>query len=192
MITKEFVERLSKLEKICDQFHLSLQSGSDTVLKRMNRRYIAGEFAKSVEYIRKYFPNANLTTDIIVGFPGETDKEFFETYEFVKKINFFKLHVFKYSPKKGTKAAIMPNQIAINIKEERSRALIKLSEEMQKDVIKTYIGKSVKVLFEETKAGYTKGHTTNYMLIKVPKDISLENIIKEIVIKNKDMIEIQK
>ena len=127
LITEEFLKRLTKLEKICDHFHLSLQSGCDETLKRMNRRYTTEEFAKSVDLLRKYYKNVALTTDIIVGFPGETEEEFNETYEFLKKINFYQMHIFKYSPRKGTKAAVMPNQIDGNIKEQRSAKLIELS-----------------------------------------------------------------
>ena len=111
IITEEFVNRLSKLEKICDHFHLSLQSGCDDTLKRMNRRYTCEEFENGTKLLRKAFPNAALTTDIIVGFPGETDEEFNTTYEFLKRIAFYKMHVFKYSQRKGTKAAVMPNQV---------------------------------------------------------------------------------
>lgn len=107
IITEQFLERLTKLEKICDHFHLSLQSGCDETLKRMNRRYTTEEFKKSTELLKKAYPNVALTTDIIVGFPGETDKEFEKTYKFLKDINFYKMHIFKYSQRKGTKAAVM-------------------------------------------------------------------------------------
>ena len=120
LITEDFVNRLSKLNKICDHFHLSLQSGCDETLKRMNRHYTTAEFKKATELLRKAYPNVALTTDIIVGFPGETDEEFNTTYEFLKGINFYKMHVFKYSPRHGTKAEKMPNQVDGNIKEERS------------------------------------------------------------------------
>lgn len=107
IITEEFLERLTKLEKICDHFHLSLQSGCDETLKRMNRRYTTEEFRKSTNLLKKAYPNASLTTDIIVGFPGETEEEFEKTYEFLKEIDFYKMHIFKYSQRKGTKAAVM-------------------------------------------------------------------------------------
>ena len=115
------MQRLSKLEKICDHFHLSLQSGCDETLKRMNRRYTIEEFEKGVQLLRNTYPNVALTTDVIVGFPGETDEEFKQTYEFLKKVKFYKMHIFKYSQRKGTRAAVMPNQIDGNIKEERSK-----------------------------------------------------------------------
>ena len=129
IITDEFVERLSKLDKICDHFHLSLQSGCTETLKRMNRRYTTEEFRDVTKRLRAKFPNAALTTDIIVGFPGETDDEFNTTYEFLKDIAFYKMHIFKYSQRKGTKAAVMPNQVDGKIKEERSKKLIELSNE---------------------------------------------------------------
>ena len=129
IITEEFVKRLSKLDKICDHFHLSLQSGCTETLKRMNRRYTTEEFKEVTKRIRTKFPNAALTTDIIVGFPGETEEEFNMTYEFLKEIAFYKMHVFKYSQRKGTKAAVMPNQIDGKVKEERSKKLIELSNE---------------------------------------------------------------
>lgn len=129
IVTDEFVERLSKLDKICDHFHLSLQSGCTETLKRMNRRYTTEEFKAVTKRLRAKFPNAALTTDIIVGFPGETDEEFNTTYEFLKEIAFYKMHIFKYSQRKGTKAAVMPNQVDGKIKEERSKKLIELSND---------------------------------------------------------------
>ena len=180
LITLEFIQRLSELEKICDQFHLSLQSGSDSVLRRMNRRYTTQEFFESVEIIKKYYPNVNLTTDIIVGFPGETEEEFNETYKFIEKINFFMIHVFRYSPKKGTKAAIMENQITNAIKEERSNKLISLSKEVQKNILNLYINKEIEVLFEETNNGYTKGHTNNYIVVNIKENKEVENLIKRV------------
>ena len=143
IITEGFVDRLSKLEKICDHFHLSLQSGCDETLKRMNRRYTTSEFEIVTELLRNKFPNASLTTDIIVGFPGETEAEFEQTYEFLNKIAFYKMHVFKYSQRKGTKAAVMPNQIDGSIKEQRSRRLIELSDKNEQKYNSGYIGKVV-------------------------------------------------
>lgn len=166
IITDEFVERLSKLGKICDHFHLSLQSGCTETLKRMNRRYTAEEFENATKRLRLKFSEAALTTDVIVGFPGETDDEFKETYEFLKKISFYKMHIFKYSPRKGTKAAIMPNQIDGNIKEERSRILINLSNENEYNYNKKCIGNQVEVLFEEREEDFIKGHTKNYIVVK--------------------------
>ena len=180
IITDEFVERLSKLDKICDHFHLSLQSGCTETLKRMNRRYTTEEFRDVTKRLRSKFPNAALTTDIIVGFPGETDDEFNTTYEFLKEIAFYKMHIFKYSQRKGTKAAVMPNQIDGKIKEERSKKLIELSNENEYNYNKKYIGKQVEVLFEEREGEYLKGHTTNYIVVKhkTDKDDLINKIAK--------------
>ena len=180
IITDEFVERLSKLDKICDHFHLSLQSGCDETLKRMNRRYTTEQFKEIVRLLRGAYSDVNLTTDIIVGFPGETEKEFTDTYNFLKKIAFYKMHVFKYSPRKGTKAAVMPNQIDGKVKEERSKKLIELSDENEYNYNKKYIGKQVEVLFEEREGEYLKGHTTNYIVVKhkTDKDDFINKIAK--------------
>ena len=167
IITDEFVERLSKLDKICDHFHLSLQSGCTETLKRMNRRYTTEEFRAVTKRLRAKFPNAALTTDIIVGFPGETDEEFNITYEFLKEIAFYKMHIFKYSPRKGTKAAVMPNQVDGKVKEERSKKLIELSNANENRYNQKYIGKDVEVLFEERDGDFIKGHTKNYIVVKL-------------------------
>ncbi len=180
LITEEFVNRLKKLEKVCHHFHLSLQSGCDETLKRMNRRYTTKEFKEIVERLRNTYKDVMLTTDIIVGFPGETEEEFKETYEFLKDIKFYKMHIFKYSPRKGTKASEMKNQVNGTIKEERSRKLIELSEENEKDYNMKYIGKEVEILFEEEKEGLYKGHTQNYILAYYKTNKKLENKILKV------------
>ena len=167
IVDEEFATRLFKLNKICDHFHLSLQSGCDETLKRMNRKYTTQIYRDAVATLRKYYPEASFTTDVIVGFPGETDEEFAKTYEFLKEIDFYRLHVFKYSPRRGTVAEKMPNQIDGNKKEERSNKLIELSNSTENKHNQSYIGKTVKVLFEEFEDGFFKGHTTNYMMVKV-------------------------
>lgn len=167
IVDEEFATRLSKLDKICDHFHLSLQSGCDETLKRMNRKYTTQIYRDAVATLRRYYPEASFTTDVIVGFPGETDEEFAKTYEFLKEIDFYRLHVFKYSPRRGTVAEKMPNQIDGNKKEERSNKLIELSNSTENKHNQSYIGKTVKVLFEEFEDGFFKGHTTNYMMVKV-------------------------
>ena len=167
IVDEEFATRLSKLDKICDHFHLSLQSGCDETLKRMNRKYTTQIYRDAVATLRKYYPEASFTTDVIVGFPGETDEEFAKTYEFLKEIDFYRLHVFKYSPRRGTVAEKMPNQIDGNKKEERSNKLIELSNSTENKHNQSYIVKTVKVLFEEFEDGFFKGHTTNYMMVKV-------------------------
>ena len=180
LITEEFVERLKKLNKICHHFHLSLQSGCDETLKRMNRRYTTEQFRNIVTILRGAYKDVNLTTDIIVGFPGETEEEFNKTYEFLKEINFYKMHVFKYSPRKGTKAAVMANQVPGNIKEERSKKLIELSNEKEFNYNSQYIGKDVDVLFEEEKTGVYKGHTQNYIMVYCESKEKLDNKIKSV------------
>ena len=165
LITDEFVERLKKLDKICHHFHLSLQSGCDETLKRMNRRYTTEQFKEIVKRLRNTYSDVNLTTDIIVGFPGETEEEFEKTYKFLDEIKFYKMHIFKYSQRKGTKAAVMQNQIPGDIKELRSRRLIELSNKNEFEINQKYIGKKVEVLFEEEKEGVFKGHTANYILV---------------------------
>lgn len=184
IVTKEFAERLSKLDSICNQFHLSLQSGCDETLKRMNRKYSCDEFFKVTEILREYFKDVNLTTDIIVGFPGETNEEFESTYEFLSKIKFYKMHIFKYSPREGTLAAKMTNQIDGNIKEERSQKLIELSNKNEREYNEKYIGKSVEVLFEEEKDGLWSGYTKNYVRVFVESDENLENKIQKVEIKD--------
>ena len=181
LITVEFVERLKKLEKICHHFHLSLQSGCDETLKRMNRRYTTEQFKEIVRLLRNAYSDVNLTTDIIVGFPGETDEEFNKTYQFLKEIKFYKMHIFKYSPRKGTKAAVMPNQINGDIKEERSKKLIELSDRNEIEHNKSYIGKNVEVLFEEEKDGMYKGHTQNYIMVYCQSKEKLDNKIIDVV-----------
>ncbi|OKZ76664.1 MAG: tRNA (N(6)-L-threonylcarbamoyladenosine(37)-C(2))-methylthiotransferase MtaB [Clostridium sp. 27_14] len=182
LITEEFVQRLVKLEKICEQFHLSLQSGCDETLKRMNRRYTTQQFEEIVKRLRKAYDNVNLTTDIIVGFPGETEEEFAKTYKFLEKIKFYKMHIFKYSPRKGTRAEQMPQQIEPQLKEERSKKLIELSDKNEKEYNSKYVGKRVEVLWEEQKNEIYKGHTKNYVLVEMEAKPSenKENVIESV------------
>lgn len=189
IITEEFVNRLKKVTKMCDHFHLSLQSGCDETLKRMNRKYTAETFEKEVNLLRKTFPDVALTTDVIVGFPGETEEEFNETYKYLSKIRFTKLHVFKYSPRKGTVAAEMKNQIDSTVKEKRSHKLIELSNECEIEFLDRYVGKELKVLFEKQDGEYIKGHTTNYLVVKA-KETELENQIKDVKIVSRDNLEL--
>lgn len=191
LIKENFVNRLVKLEKICDHFHLSLQSACNETLQRMNRKYTIEEFIECTELLRKNYKNVSLTTDIIVGFPGETDDEFNITYSNLEKIKFYKMHVFKYSPRKGTKAAVMPNQIDGNIKEDRSKKLIEMSNKNEIEKNNSYIGNKVKVLFEEKDGDFIKGHTTNYMTVKVKSDNEeIENKILEVEITNVEKLEL--
>lgn len=165
-----FLSELATLPKVCPHFHLSLQSGSDGVLKRMNRRYTTDEYRKIISNIRSVIPHVSITTDIMVGFPGETDQEFKESFDFAREMAFAKMHVFPYSPRKGTKAAAMDNQISDAVKEKRSHEMLKLSDEMQRDYLEQFIGKTVPVLFEQpvkNKPGFLEGYTDTYITVHV-------------------------
>ena len=182
IITEDFMQRLIKLDKICHHFHLSLQSGCDATLKRMNRKYTTSEVHEIIERLRRYYNDVMLTTDIIVGFPGETEEEFETTYQFLKEAQLYKMHVFQYSPRKGTRAAVMPKQIDGNIKEARSKRLIELSNENQMMYNERLVGQEVEVLFEDKEVedgeSYYRGHTQNYILVKYKTNENLENTLK--------------
>ncbi|NOV58334.1 threonylcarbamoyladenosine tRNA methylthiotransferase MtaB [Clostridium beijerinckii] len=169
--TDEVIEKMKKMKKLCPQFHLSLQSGCDATLKRMNRRYTAKEYEDAVNRIRENLKDASITTDVIVGFPGETDKEFNETYEYLKRIKLTKTHIFKFSPRKGTKASDMPNQIDGNVKDKRSKALIELNAKNEGDFSKSLVGRELDVLVEQevsNKPGVFEGYTRNYVKVEIP------------------------
>lgn len=184
--TEGIKDRLVKLKKLCPHFHLSLQSGSNGTLKRMNRRYSKEEYKEIVDMLRGAIKDVSITTDIIVGFPGETEEEFKETYEFLKDISLTKMHIFKYSPRKGTKAAAMKDQIHGTIKEERSKKLIELNEKNEETFMKEMIGKTLEVLFEEKVSGeeniYT-GYTPNYIKTICESNEDLIGQIKKVYIK---------
>ncbi len=164
--TKEFAAELSRIKTVCPQFHLALQSGSDTVLKRMRRRYTAEEFSASCGALRAAFPHCAITTDVITGFPGETESEFEETMCFCRKIGFARLHVFPYSARKGTKAAEMPNQVEKRVREERARRLIALGHETAGAYAKSLLGTIQPVLFEDEEDGCPRGYTPQYMDVR--------------------------
>lgn len=174
LITEDFLKSLIMFPKFCDHFHLSLQSGSDTVLTRMNRQYTSAEYLKKVDLIRKFYPDAGITTDIIVGFPGETDDEFQETLNLVEKVKFSRVHIFKYSKRKGTPAAKMKAQIHGDIKNRRSKVLFDLTDKLKDDFESSFIGRDLPVLFEKKNGLKNLGHSTNYMeiLIESPDDFS--------------------
>lgn len=178
IITEDFVQRLSQISKFCPHFHLSLQSGSDSVLKRMNRRYNSEEYRCAVELIRSQFPLAAITTDVIVGFPEETVEEFDQTYEFLKALSLYETHIFKYSPREGTKAAEMKDQVDPMIKNQRSDTLLELNIKNKLEFEKKHIGKTVGVLVETFENGYAIGHTQNYIKVGIKTS---ENIINQIV-----------
>ena len=174
IITEEFVQAIAALPKMCPHFHLSLQSGCNETLKRMNRRYTSEEFYEKCEILRKYFEKPALTTDVIVGFPQETEEEFETTYEFLKKICFYETHIFKYSKREGTKAAVMQGQIPEQIKAKRSARLIELGEKNRRAYEESFLGKTVEVLVEEKSDVNGKemwtGHTKEYMKIALESE----------------------
>lgn len=188
VVTEDFVERLGKVKKICPQFHFSLQSGCDKTLKAMNRHYTSDEYYEKCQLIRKYIDNPAFTTDVIVGFPGETEEDYISSREFVKKVKFAELHVFKYSKRDGTVAAKMPNQIDEKIKTLRSEDLIKTGEELTKEFRQAKIGQDTTVLFEEKilldNKEYWVGHTVDYIKIAVPEKENLEGQIRKVNVKD--------
>lgn len=163
VITKDFVRRAKVLKNLCPQFHMSLQSGCTQTLKRMNRHYTAEEYKKAVELLRDNIPDASITTDLMVGFPGETEEEFEESYNFCREIGFMQMHIFKYSIRKGTRAERFPNQIPNKIKEERSQKMLKLANKMQSDFYGKYKDKTALVLVEQLKGDKYHATTANYM-----------------------------
>lgn len=181
IVTEHFASELSKLDKICPHFHLSLQSGCDATLKRMNRKYTTKEYERGCELLRKYFVHPAITTDVIVGFPGETEEEFEQTKAYLEHIHFYEMHIFKYSKRKGTRAAAMPDQIDEQIKAARSEKLIALGHDMSKEFRKFYIGKNEEVLFEEKAVigdkEYFVGYTKEYVKVAKKTDENLENQI---------------
>lgn len=181
IVTEHFASELSKLDKICPHFHLSLQSGCDATLKRMNRKYTTKEYERGCELLRKYFVHPAITTDVIVGFPGETEEEFEQTQAYLEHIHFYEMHIFKYSKRKGTRAAVMPDQIDEQIKAARSEKLIALGHDMSKEFRKFYIGKNEEALFEEKAVigdkEYFVGYTKEYVKVAKKTDENLENQI---------------
>ena len=181
IVTEYFASELSKLDKICPHFHLSLQSGCDATLKRMNRKYTTKEYERGCELLRKYFVHPTITTDVIVGFPGETEEEFEQTKAYLEHIHFYEMHIFKYSKRKGTRAAVMPDQIDEQIKAARSEKLIALGHDMSKEFRKFYIGKNEEALFEEKAVigdkEYFVGYTKEYVKVAKKTDENLENQI---------------
>lgn len=181
IVTEHFASELSKLDKICPHFHLSLQSGCDATLKRMNRKYTTKEYERGCELLRKYFVHPAITTDVIVGFPGETEEEFEQTKAYLEYIHFYEMHIFKYSKRKGTRAAVMPDQIDEQIKAARSEKLIALGHDMSKEFRKFYIGKNEEALFEEKAVigdkEYFVGYTKEYVKVAKKTDENLENQI---------------
>ena len=187
LITEEFVRELSAMEKICPHFHLSLQSGCDATLKRMNRHYTCEDYLYRCGILRKYFEDPAITTDVIVGFPGETDEEFAETKKFLEKVHFYEMHVFKYSRRAGTRADRMPDQVPEPVKTKRSAELLALEKEMSKAYRASFLGRETEVLLEEpVEIGgvrYMVGHTKEYVKAAVPeaggKNCFVRGVLKE-------------
>jgi len=184
IVTEDFAKRLSALSKICPHFHLSLKSGCDATLKRMNRHYTAEEYLQSVELLRKYFERPAITTDVIVGFAQETEEEFLETKAFLEKISFYEMHIFKYSKRKGTIAAGLPGQVPDDVKTVRSNLLLELEKKQSKEFRAYFVGKEVEVLFEETKEiggkAYQIGHTKDYVKVALLTEEELANQIRTV------------
>ncbi len=179
IITEVFVQTISKLEKMCPHFHLSLQSGCDATLRRMNRRYTAEEYYEKCQLLRKYFEDPALTTDVIVGFPGETEEEFQASKAFIDKVDFYETHIFKYSKRAGTKAAIMEDQVPEQVKTLRSNELLALDKEKRRKYEQRLIGRTVEVLMEDCVQTdgrtYQVGHTKEYVKIRVESDSNMQN-----------------
>ena len=179
-ITEEFCERASKLPNLCPHFHLSMQSGCDSVLKRMNRKYDTARFYESVSLLRKWFDRPGITTDMIVGFPGETEEEFVQSLEFIRKCAFSAMHIFPYSKRPGTPAAAMKDQILNAEKEARAHRAGAVAAEMEKDYLSTFVGETVEVLFEENKNGRWRGYTTRYVEVTADSEENLHNQFRKV------------
>lgn len=191
VITEDFAKRLSEVDKLCSHFHLSLQSGCDATLQRMNRKYSSAEYKGGCDTLRKYFDNPAITTDVIVGFPGETEEEFETTKAFARQIGFYEMHIFKYSKRQGTKAATMPNQIPEEIKTRRSDELLALEREMSKAFRDSFVGREVEALLETSMSidgtTYYTGYTREYIRVAVEAEEDLSNTIVHGVMKGEIM-----
>jgi len=187
IVTQEWAKRLAALPKICPHFHLSLQSGCDETLARMNRHYTTGEYFQSVNYLRQAFDAPAITTDVIVGFPGETEEEFAKTKEFLEKICFYEMHIFKYSKREGTRAAVMPGQVPDGIKTKRSNELLAIEKIQSQQFRKGYLGREAEILTEEIKEinekNYFLGHTADYVKVAIPVEGNEHRLQENVLIK---------
>ena len=192
IITEEFAKTIAGLTKMCPHFHLSLQSGCDETLRRMNRRYTSEEYYEKCQLLRKYFDNPALTTDNIVGFPGETEEEFEKSKAFVDKVDFYETHVFKYSKRQGTKAAVMENQVPEQIKTQRSNILLELDAKKREKYESNFVGKDVEVLMEESVQingeTFQVGHTKEYVKIALQTEENLQNQVTNVEIVSRSQI----
>jgi len=189
LLSDEFVQTVKDLSKVCRHYHISLQSGCDAILKRMNRKYTAAQYRTIVERLRKEIPEAAVTTDIMVGFPGETHDEFLESYAFAEAIEFSKIHVFQYSPRAGTPAASFANQVPAECKEQRSRKLIELGHQLERTFMKQFLDREVTVLFEEEhpdREGFYEGYTDQYVRVMAKGNSELEGRLLPVMIKGID------
>lgn len=180
-LDRSFCEKIKSCDKLCPHFHLSLQSGCDETLSRMNRRYTTAQYREVVEGLRRYFPGCAITTDIMVGFPGETDEEFEKTLDFVQEIGFADAHIFKYSRRKGTPADTMPEQIAANIKDIRSKRLSALCEKSRDNYLDSHLNMPLEVLFEDENGGYYEGKTANYITVFVKSSEALSGQYRTVI-----------
>ena len=177
-VTEDFCRRAAALDNLCPHFHLSMQSGCDAVLKRMNRKYDTARFYESVALLRTWFDRPGITTDLIVGFPGETEEEFGQTLDFIRKCAFSAMHIFPYSRRPGTPAAKMPGQVSNAVKEERAHRAVQLARAMQRAYLESWVGETVPVLFEEEREGLWRGHTTRYCEGAVSSRADLHNQVR--------------
>lgn len=182
-LSDKFINFLKENDKLCDHLHISLQSGSDDILKLMNRKYSKNEYLNTINKIRKVRPNINITTDVIVGFPSETNDNFLECIKFCKEVNFSKIHVFPYSKRNGTKASILPNQIDSKTKKERSKKLIEISDELELNYYNRFLNKKLDVLIEEVNNNVSIGHTSNYIKVFINKKLKRNEIYNIKIIK---------
>lgn len=183
IITDTFAQGIYHLTKVCPHFHLSLQSGCDATLKRMNRHYLAGEYYEKVKLLREVYKNPAITTDVIVGFPGENEEEFAQTKAFLEKVGFYEMHIFKYSKRQGTRAAVMPEQVPDTVKAQRSEILLSLEKKQSHEYREKWLGKPLQILFEESVEidgkQYMIGHTPEYLRVAYQTQEELSNLIME-------------
>ena len=185
-ITRDFCIRAAKLPNLCPHFHLSMQSGCDSVLKRMNRKYDTARYLESVQLLREYFDKPGITTDLIVGFPGETEEEFVQTLDFIRTCAFTAMHIFPYSKRPDTPAAAMPGQILNGEKEIRARRAGEIAKKMEEDYLDTFVGETQEVLFEEVKQGHWRGYTTRYVEVTVESTEDLHNQLRMVTITGRE------
>jgi threonylcarbamoyladenosine tRNA methylthiotransferase MtaB len=187
IITERFIRAICRYDFICEHFHISLQSGSDRVLRAMNRNYTRAEYLEAIHIINSHYKNASVTTDVIVGFPGETQDDFYQTYKLAEEARFAKMHVFPFSPKKNTPAYSMSMQVSNDIKKQRASSLLTLSQKLRNDFIKNQLNNKISTLFQtKLENGYYEGLTKNYIKVTCKDEQDLKNKIKEVLIMSYD------